>query len=507
MKSILVVDHSLYGRQCSLINEDLLPGKNSDVVLLERLKDLPEISGSFFLGSENDFSVLFKDHGFSFFERSSESGLPGLLMCLKELAFQEKADHVFLVYRDSPLLDTEICKKIIELHLENAAEYSFADNCPDGLSLEALSKEFLEEIVKSASKEPELASRSLFHNLDADINQFYVEVYLPEEDISLRRLQFRMNSRRNTDLIRAFLTEGGPGTGFSTIVNLLKDKPEILFQFPRYVEVEITGRTNGKYALGPGSTGREDTDMSFEDFEKIVKELAEMSDDVILSLGLYGEPLLHAKVCEMIQTALDAGIYSVILETDGIMLQGDLAEKISSFSPDKLQVIVKLDAVQEETYKKLTGRDLRPVMDSVENFLGLNEQNRLRTFVQFVKSEDNLDELESFYRYWESKKAGVIIQKTNDLAGQLDLKRVSDLTPLDRIPCWHLQRDMVIFANGDVPVCKQDYKAEKKTGNAFKDSLKDVRRAQLSFFLDNYLSVYKENPLCSECDEWYTYNF
>jgi hypothetical protein len=53
----------------------------------------------------------------------------------------------------------------------------------------------------------------------------------------------------------------------------------------------------------------------------------------------------------------------------------------------------------------------------------------------------------------------IILQKQNVYLGRVEDRRYSDLSPVERIPCWHLQRDLFILSDGTVGFCKQDVDA------------------------------------------------
>ena len=64
--------------------------------------------------------------------------------------------------------------------------------------------------------------------------------------------------------------------------------------------------------------------------------------------------------------------------------------------------------------------------------------------------------LDRFYDFWEKYKIPIILQKQNTYLGKIQDRNYSDLTPLERTPCWHLQRDLVVLVDGSVPLCRED---------------------------------------------------
>jgi len=129
-------------------------------------------------------------------------------------------------------------------------------------------------------------------------------------------------------------------------------------------------------------------------------------------------------------------------------------------------------------------------------------------YPQFVRINENEEELESFFRFWNEKTnpagGNFIIQKYDDFAGLLPSRKPADLSPVERIPCWHLRRDMTILSNGDVPSCRT-YLFAGITGNVFEDSLEKIWH-KTDEVLQKHIEKQYINK-CERCDEFYTYNF
>ena len=118
------------------------------------------------------------------------------------------------------------------------------------------------------------------------------------------------------------------------------------------------------------------------------------------------------------------------------------------------------------------------------------------SYVQFVRTKTNEEQLEDFYR---SRKdcGGLIIQKYDNFLYCMPDQQVTDLSPVVRNPCWHQRRDMVILVDGRVPLCRE-FLFTEYCGNVFSQSLKEIwQKGQAMPFMDE----------CEQCDEYYTFNF
>ncbi len=115
------------------------------------------------------------------------------------------------------------------------------------------------------------------------------------------------------------------------------------------------------------------------------------------------------------------------------------------------------------------------------------------------------EHLEVSYKKWNDEGAQVIIQKYDAYASFLPQKQPSDLSPLEHFPCWHLKRDMPVLIDGSVPVYRDDMGRRDVLGNVFSDDIEAVWAAGESLFGKHVAGDFP-GP-CSECDEYYTFNF
>ena len=111
-----------------------------------------------------------------------------------------------------------------------------------------------------------------------------------------------------------------------------------------------------------------------------------------------------------------------------------------------------------------------------------------------------------YYDAWEKENLPIIFQKQNCYLGLVTDRRYSDLTPIERTPCWHLQRDLFILSDGTVTFCKQDIDGRYYKGDAAREPLKALWEGKKDSFVRNYRNTLAESPRCADCDEWYTFN-
>ncbi len=207
----------------------------------------------------------------------------------------------------------------------------------------------------------------------------------------------------------------------------------------------------------------------------------------------------------------------VLIETDGIGVTEDLAQKIALFENASKNVdwIVDLDAFSADCYKKIrfgTEEDFEKAKNAVEI---LSQKFPNRVYPQFVRMKENEDELESFFRFWQNKESPsngkVIIKKYDSLCSTLPDRKVADLSPLVRLPCWHQRRDLAILCDGSVPLCRSSVRS-RILGNALEDGVQKVWENGAEIFAQHAKAQNADefqglNEACGGCDEFYTFSF
>jgi spiro-SPASM protein len=87
----------------------------------------------------------------------------------------------------------------------------------------------------------------------------------------------------------------------------------------------------------------------------------------------------------------------------------------------------------------------------------------------------------------------------------LPQRKVTDLSPLDRFPCRHLQRDLSVLLDGTVPLCREDIHKTTVLGNLLTGSLEAIWEKGAPHYRRQLAKNY--TAICGKCDEYYTYNF
>ena len=154
-------------------------------------------------------------------------------------------------------------------------------------------------------------------------------------------------------------------------------------------------------------------------------------------------------------------------------------------------------------YRQLRGEQWQEAMATVET---LRRFFPGQVYVQAVRMKANEEQLDGFYRYWKQQPdVQPIVQKYDAFCGALPERKVTDLSPINRFPCWHLKRDLTVLIDGSVPMCREDLKQQHLLGNIFEEDIAEVWERGVDYYRKHIDEEYPD--LCRSCDEYYTYNF
>lgn len=420
-------------------------------------------------------------------------------------------EDIFYYFADCPLLDPVLASRMHGSHRKYFAEYTFADGYPAGLAPEIIRTETVSRLQSLASGLPALAGAApgrdtLFSIIQKDINAFDIETELAPKDQRLLRASLAADCERGARLVEALLGRGAADAGAATAA--LDADPGILRTLPSFFNVQVVAACpqSCSYCPYPGVAGdprRLEGAMSVDRFETLLDRIVDFAHDAHVSISLWGEPALHPDIERLVAAARRRPAIRLVVETSGVGWRpGQLASIASATGGNTPIWIVSLDASTPGAYAGLRGDGFAEATATAGELLALFPGS---THVQAVRMKDNEEDLESFYREWKQRTEHVIIQKYDAFAGALPDRRVADLSPLVRFPCWHLRRDVSVLLDGTVPLCREDLGAGAALGNAFTDGLAAIWERGGRQYARH---VQGELPaICGRCDEYYTFNF
>jgi len=410
------------------------------------------------------------------------------------------------------LFNLEISQKLLSIHKQFLADYSFGENIPAGLCPVIFQSSIFDTALQSNEEIPDELPMALSSYIEKNINKFHVEIHYEEPDLRMLRLDFSAKNLRSLSLIDKVVKESA-NSSLSNLSKLFKEKPQTLYHFPSYIEVELISECDLNCTFCPRQyIENQNNQLNEKEIEKIITFCDQGLGDTHIALGGMGEPLQHPHFEELAKKLINSNsTKSLIVETNGINLDKiiKLLEAIEQDEKEKLKIILNLNSLKN--YTTIHGQDkltlILECINKLVKFLDNNNLSHLKksVYLQMLKIEENEDETDNLFALSDELGIGFILQKYNTY-NIMPQKRVSDMTPLERSSCWHLRRDMTIKANGDVSYCKQDVSNKNIRGNIKTKNLNKIWSQQQSSWVKNYQQKLETNPNCQSCDEYFTFN-
>ena len=175
-----------------------------------------------------------------------------------------------------------------------------------------------------------------------------------------------------------------------------------------------------------------------------------------IRLNQINEPLIRQDIVKFVEYARSKGILDIYFSTNGSLL----TEKISRglIEAGLLRLQVSLDAATEETYNKIRiGGDYHKILANIDRFLEIRDElgSQLPTLrVNFVKTPENVHELDDFVEMWENKADFVGVQDLLGIVEAFDKsKKETYDSNLEDFKCAQPFQHMTVRSNGHILPC------------------------------------------------------
>lgn len=242
-------------------------------------------------------------------------------------------------------------------------------------------------------------------------------------------------------------------------------------------------------------------------YKKIIDEIAVENPSARIWEIFFGDPFLCRDMPERICYAKNKGCEDVVLNTNGVLMKAEWSKQYIEAGLDA--IYVGIDAATKETYEKIrVGGDFEKAVQNVITYRDLLKKYgkpSQELFVQFVVSEFNEDEVETFKCFWNEKEVNVKIRPKISWAGLVAAENLIDNETIKRRPCYWLMQTMNICADGRVALCSVDLHCRVPSGDVTQKSLKEVWKNGI---LSKYRKMhsegcYEELPeMCRLCSDW-----
>jgi spiro-SPASM protein len=424
--------------------------------------------------------------------------------CWKALVDKSSAVSLVRVYADAPYIDSAVVDEICSIHEKYLAEFTYSENLPAGLSCEVFSAELIKSLPETDEKRLPLSQV-----IRSNINQFDVELYYKAPDIRDKRLSFKSSDAREKKIMLELFSRIKRYPKYEELKTLIEENCDILYQSPSYIEIELTGNADVEtiYSWRKGLKSVRG-DMNSSAVSSIMEGMRTFGLPYTVCLGGSGDPLCHPAFYEILDSIRrEKLVKTVIIETDGTRCDHTFAGYISKADDPRIIVIVDCSGYDAKSYSLIHGSprfdDVKKNITALRDVMGDKSKN---LHVQLMKIKETEPFIDAYYDMWEAEKVQIILQKHNSFLGAIEDRRYYDLTPLDRIPCWHLQRDLFVMADGRVGFCKQDINGAFSKWKIGEQDLPAIWASRKELFINDFRGKRATSPDCSKCDEWYTFN-
>lgn len=229
--------------------------------------------------------------------------------------------------------------------------------------------------------------------------------------------------------------------------------------------------------------------MDYDLFKKIIDENSHVQ---FINLFLWGEPLLHPRIFDMIQHAKGKGI-EVNFYSNGTLLDLEKGKLILKNKVDR--VVFSLDGV-DGTYEKIRNYPYEKLEKNILDFLSLRKEMKASTAidVSMVVGKGTEAGVKDFKKRWAGVADTVWLQRQNTYEKK---ERTNS--------CFELWRgNVVIHWNGTVVPCFIDYDATVKLGDANTNSIREIYNGKKYQQIRAMHAKGKFPSICHYCTEFET---
>ncbi len=295
---------------------------------------------------------------------------------------------------------------------------------------------------------------------------------------------------------------------YAKISDYVEDYKKNRYQFPREILVELISSCNLSCIMCPQKNlTRSSGQMNYDLWKKIVDEVAQKSTQTRIWPAFMGESLiLGDKIFPWFRYAADRGV-NIHLNTNLVLLKKENVRGL--LESGVKQIFIGIDASNEETYQKIrVNGSWKVLMERIEWILSEKERLCLdlpEVVLQFISMDENKDEKNEFIDFWKKQNKNIGLKIMNRVGwgdgvqASTEMHRYSEL---QRLPCTWLLRNLVVFWNGDVPQCDNDWNGKVIAGNVQHASIESIWNGELKKKRDQHIKGDFLNELCLKCVDW-----
>jgi MoaA/NifB/PqqE/SkfB family radical SAM enzyme len=203
--------------------------------------------------------------------------------------------------------------------------------------------------------------------------------------------------------------------------------------------------------------------------QKILKQIGELKGPAWVALHGAGEPLLHKDLPEILRHAGNFSNIDFGFLTNCMLLDETAGKTICDAGLSWIGF--SIDGIDWRKFEKYRiGSEYDRVLSNALRFLELKERKnrKITVRVNMTVQDEMLPDVDAFVAFWLDKVDEVLISPSRPVGS-----RTSSLVQkgMSRIPCYMLYEMMVVFWDGKVGLCCEDWFNEQNLGDASTDTL------------------------------------
>ncbi len=280
--------------------------------------------------------------------------------------------------------------------------------------------------------------------------------------------------------------------------------------WPDRMYLESTNACNLRCIMCPTGLGKQVRPKGFMDYDLFTRIVDEMAPHVsTTTLHIWGEPLLHPRLVDMIAYCRAHGLRSEI-STNAVLLTPDVGRRILQAGLGAIYLC--LDGATPETYERVRRQaDYEETRANIEAFLEERKrlgQSETQVKLQIIEIAPTHDEIAEFRRQWAARGVDHINVKAFDSWGG-QIEEVSKLRPGERalparrFPCPNLWYHVHIYWDGTLVSCDRDFNAAYPLGNVADGVMAAWRGARMALLRRKHIvGDLADVSSCSNCVEW-----
>jgi radical SAM protein with 4Fe4S-binding SPASM domain len=225
-----------------------------------------------------------------------------------------------------------------------------------------------------------------------------------------------------------------------------------------------------------------------------------------------GEPLIDPQLFERIVYAKEKGFHDTGISTNAHLLRPENQRALLETGIDT--IIFSIDGAKKETHEAIRLRtNFDVVVENCVSTIRMRDEGGYATrfVVRFIRQPSNYDEWDDFKRFWLSvispdKRDFVTVFNMHTWGGKIATKgqilegHLADPS-IETMYCHHLN-NMIVLADGSVPLCNEDWlDSTFRFGNVRDSSPIEVFNSPKFNRVRGVHRDGKKNmiPICSEC--------